>query len=501
MNPVATRRMRGNDREGSLMVRDRVFHLLYNEDMRIPTLPSSFRRLRWKLTLSYTGVTVAVMLALEVLVFGLGLFVARPGQREKELHAIVDDLAAGARPYLQMAPDAPESLEAWLARAAPADSLAVILNPEGEILASNLETLAAGESFVDEFAPNDSRWLIGKALMGKSDVVGLGDAIALIGSPIIDANDDLLGAVYVRIESFALMSSNVFSQSLVFLGVSLLILTAVAGVIGTFFGLFTARGFVRRLANLENATQAWGRGDFSATVYDPSPDEIGQLTRHMSLMARQIQELLKTRQELATSEERNRLARDLHDSVKQQAFATTLTLGSVQLLWDQDPEMARQQVAEALIISRQVQQELAGLIHELRPVVLEEKGLAVALEEYVQGWARHTGIESRVNVGGECAISQAVEHVFFRVTQEALANVAKHSEAERVEIMLDCTEETIILKVVDDGRGFDPAGVAGEGVGLSSMRERLAGLGGEVEVHSAPGEGTRIIARCDGSSG
>jgi NarL family two-component system sensor histidine kinase LiaS len=133
----------------------------------------------------------------------------------------------------------------------------------------------------------------------------------------------------------------------------------------------------------------------------PSADEIDQLGGQLNRMAGQLQNLLQAREELATLKERNRLARDLHDSVKQQVFAVTMTLGAVEALWGRDPAAARQKVAEVLALSRQVQKELVGLIYELRPIVREGKGLAPALREYVERWSRQTGIVAQVVVQGE----------------------------------------------------------------------------------------------------
>jgi signal transduction histidine kinase len=273
------------------------------------------------------------------------------------------------------------------------------------------------------------------------------------------------------------------------------VLTVAAGLIGTLFGRVTSRGLVRRLENLERVSEAWGQGDFSATVDDTSPDEIGQLARRMSQMAGQIQDLLQARQDLAALEERNRLARDLHDSVKQQAFATTMTLGTAKTLREQDTEAAWEMIDEAEDLSWQVQQELTGLIHELRPVELEGKRLAAALQEYGSRWSRQTGIEVSVALRGEHPIVPEVEQALFRLAQEALANVSKHAEARHVDITLVCTESAITLKVADDGLGFDPAAAEGQGLGLRSMRERLESLGGELTVESAQGTGTRLVAR------
>jgi NarL family two-component system sensor histidine kinase LiaS len=195
-------------------------------------------------------------------------------------------------------------------------------------------------------------------------------------------------------------------------------------------------------------------------------------------------------------DERNRLARDLHDSVKQQAFATTMTLGTAKSLQQRDPQGAWQKVDEAIGLSTQVQQELDGLIYQLRPVVLDGAGLGAALHGYVQRWSGQTRIEARVDARGEGVLPAQVEETLFRLTQEALANVSRHSGASRVAVKLISTRHIAILEVADDGRGFDPASVAGKGMGLATMCERIEAVDGTLNIDSAPGQGTRVLARC-----
>lgn len=505
--------------------------------MHLSKILTPFRRLRWKLTFSYTLVTVAVVLALEATgLLALGLYVSRPTFWIHELETSAADLAADVRRFLEASPPDHAGLESWLQETFPPgdsqesiisigarvegesseqtetsiegpriilsdDDWAVVTDPAGELVVVNSPAAAdaaePGRPFVDPLAPEESQQLIDNALRGEFGIRRISGGTLLAAQPISDESGNVMGALYVRLVSYSLLPREFLSSSLQILGYSLLFFTIAAGIIGTVFGLFTARGFVRRLKDLDSATEAWGQGDFSATVRDTSPDEIGQLTRRMSLMAEQIQNLLQSRQELATLEERNRLARDLHDSVKQQVFATTMTLGTAETLWERDPQAARQKVAEALALSRQAQQELTGLIHELRPVALEGKGLAVALGEYVKRWSRQTGIEAGVAVQEERTIPLEVEQALFRLAQEALANVSKHSGAEHVELALACTENAITLEVADDGRGFEAVPTANTGLGLRSMWERIESLDGELTVESAPGTGTRIVARCE----
>jgi signal transduction histidine kinase len=202
-------------------------------------------------------------------------------------------------------------------------------------------------------------------------------------------------------------------------------------------------------------------------------------------------------QDLAVADERNRLARELHDSVKQQVFATIMQLGAARVLLDRDPDAARTHLLEAEQLARQSGSELSLLIHELRPMALGDKGLVVAIQAYAADWSRQSNIEAAVRARGACVLAPDIEHALLRVTQEALANVARHSQASAVTVELDLAPNAVTLTIGDNGRGFDTS-TAPRGVGLESMRERLEALGGRLRVESNPGVGTTIAAHCEG---
>jgi NarL family two-component system sensor histidine kinase LiaS len=212
-------------------------------------------------------------------------------------------------------------------------------------------------------------------------------------------------------------------------------------------------------------------------------------------MAEQLQNLLKSKQELATMEERNRLARDLHDSVKQQVFATTMQIGAARSLLEQDSGAAREHLNEAEQLSRQAQAELNALILELHPATLESKGLIQVLKAHIADWSRQNNIASEIIILEEPHLPMEVEQTLFRVTQEALANVAKHSEATNVKIQVSGENKGASIAISDNGKGFDVTLADGKGIGLRSMRERMEALGGELRLDSEPGQGTRITAR------
>jgi NarL family two-component system sensor histidine kinase LiaS len=445
---------------------------------------------------------VIFVIVLSLSTMGQLAFVLTLGQSSVwrgDLQATTAELAHGAGDFLGRTPVNLASLEAWMGATIPTEDWAVIVSPAGELLAANTKLAAdearAGRPVADPVAPEESTRLIGQALAGTGEILGLPDGIVLAVEPITGEGEEVVGALYVRLVRNALFPGTFLGGTLQILGIATAAFTVAAIVVGTFAGLAMARGFIRRLRSLDAATRAWGAGDFSAKVHDNSPDEIGQLTRRMGRMAEQVQGLLRTRQDLATLEERNRLARDLHDSVKQQVFAATMTLGAAKTLRAQDPDSAWQKVDEAMDLSLQAQQELTGLIYELRPVLLEGRDLAAALREYGARWSRQSGMAFSMDARGERDIPAEVEQALFRVAQESLSNVSRHSDASRVRLKLLGTRHVVMLEIADDGRGFDPATTA-PGMGLSTMRERVERVGGTLAVDCRPGGGTRVLARC-----
>jgi signal transduction histidine kinase len=264
----------------------------------------------------------------------------------------------------------------------------------------------------------------------------------------------------------------------------------IASVVGTLTGLLIMRNVTHRLHRITQAAQAWSKGEFAVEVRDPSRDEIGQLGQDLNGMAEQLHTLLAAREELAVIEERNRLARDLHDSIKQNVFATALLVGAARTYLPPDTGPAQTYLAEAEALAKQTRQELTAVICALRPARLEDKGLAVVLREYAEEWSRRMGIAVAMQVQGERVIALDSEEALFRLAQEALTNIAHHSRAAHVTIQLAWDGAQVRLTITDDGTGFDVAPALGRGVGLASMRERMAAHNGTLTISSAAGATT-----------
>jgi len=208
-----------------------------------------------------------------------------------------------------------------------------------------------------------------------------------------------------------------------------------------------------------------------------------------------VDELKETQQklrELAVVEERNRLARDLHDSVKQQVFAISMHLSAARTSMSAT-DKAYQSVTEAERLAQQAGAELTTLIRELRPPELEKKSLPDAIREHVEVWSRRNQIDAEMNIDENVSVDLQAEQALFRVLQEALANVARHSQASKVKVTLKSEDEQVTLAIEDNGIGFDLEKII-KGVGLDSMQERLAAMKGDLEVSSQKSNGTRITA-------
>ena len=212
---------------------------------------------------------------------------------------------------------------------------------------------------------------------------------------------------------------------------------------------------------------------------------------------------LVARLAVAEESERRRIARDLHDQLGQQLTALRLTL---EMLKAQSVGHAdlRVQVETLQELARQLDQDVAFRVWELRPTALQEEGLHSALTNYVGNWSKHFGVKAqlRASRATEDRLPFIVETTLYRLAQEALNNVAKHARARQVDIVLERTADHWSLIIEDDGIGFDPSSgeVEQRGFGLVGMRERAALVGADLQIESAPGRGTTVILRMPASS-
>jgi len=223
--------------------------------------------------------------------------------------------------------------------------------------------------------------------------------------------------------------------------------------------------------------------------------------RLFEAVRRQREELRALAARLAEVEEaeRRRLARELHDQVGQNLTALGINLNIVRTQMSQElASPMRSRLDDSLALVEETTERIRGVMAELRPPVLDDYGLVATLHWYGAQFASRTGIA--VTVQGEeplPRLAPPIENALFRITQEALTNVAKHAQATRVTVTVEADEEAVRLIVADDGIGFDPTRLVTpderQGWGLMTMRERAEAVGGHLHVESAPGQGTQVI--------
>ncbi|GAA2369608.1 hypothetical protein GCM10010246_74400 [Streptomyces cuspidosporus] len=220
---------------------------------------------------------------------------------------------------------------------------------------------------------------------------------------------------------------------------------------------------------------------------------LGILAQHAAIALTNAR-LYERSRELTIAGERARLAHELHDAVSQKLFSLRLTAQAAAALVDRDPARAKGELQQIAALAAEAADELRSAVVELRPAALDEDGLVATLRTQIQVLDRAHSARVTFCAHGVRALPAAQEEALLRVAQEALHNALRHADAERVEVTLSRRGQGALLRVADDGAGFDPSAVrrAGRHLGLVSMRDRAGGVGGSLTVESAPGKGTVI---------
>jgi signal transduction histidine kinase len=231
------------------------------------------------------------------------------------------------------------------------------------------------------------------------------------------------------------------------------------------------------------------------------------LREEAEVRTRLLQELTAAQDQLAAAErhaggvaERERLAREIHDTVAQSLSSIILLLHAVARSWQQAPPTSRERIGTAITTAQTALEDTRRLVRALTPAQLAGQPLAEALRRLCDN-TRALGLDARLTIDGqEYALPTPVEVTLLRVGQEALANVRTHAQAGHVTVTLTYLPDSVNLDVVDDGRGFDPeqapvaSPTAGTGLGLTAMRTRLNEVGGALAIESMPGHGTALSA-------
>jgi signal transduction histidine kinase len=499
-----------------------------------------FRQLRWKMTLSYTLVTVGALLVITLILGGIGFTRIFIPVQAMDPELMIDDWLNNRGPsnylmlrqLLSQSPVDTELLNVYLQgpeanfntaslfqigaldfQVKTNASIRVSLfSPDGILLGTSapddpLFGSAIGRSFDPEQIPGlEAPFRAAQAgdttpshlyteLVPNQKMV----AAAPVFNRASGYEDQVVGIIVVNFDAIP-TEEDIPAYTLSLAIGSLFLFLLGTGLMGAIFGYFFSHGLAQRFNRLSAATDLWSEGDFTKYIDDNTGDEISQFAGRLNNMARQLQSLLRSRQDMAVSEERNRLARDLHDSAKQQALAASFELGTALTLYERDPQEAKKHLTEADTLVDSVRRELTNLVDELRPQPMEGDDFSEMLKGYGAEWSHRSGIKLNVHVdGSDEGLQPVTRESLFRIAQEALANVARHSSANQAELSIDYGKDFVTLVIKDDGRGFDTS-APHSGLGLHSMQERAEALGGSFSVASESGRGTRIVVALPGSS-
>ncbi|GAB6465453.1 sensor histidine kinase [Bacillus cereus group sp. BY6-1LC] len=295
-----------------------------------------------------------------------------------------------------------------------------------------------------------------------------------------------------------------WKESIASVPIGLFIMTTsllIGGIVGYAIGYYIEQ----RIQGLNTFLFEVERGNFPSDVSFTADDEFHEVERKVIVLARRLEEQAglfqkvtnerahwneEMRQE-AISQERHRLARELHDSVSQQLFAMSMMMSAINEQVAEFPETTKKQLqlVENMVVN--AQSEMRALLLHLRPVQLEGKKLTEGIEELLTELSRkqHMKIEWLIE---PIELKKGVEDHLFRIVQEALSNTLRHAKAKKTEVRLRKIDQYAILKIIDDGVGFEVGVNKAGSYGLRSMQERVHEIGGTLKVLSFPNKGTQI---------
>lgn len=228
--------------------------------------------------------------------------------------------------------------------------------------------------------------------------------------------------------------------------------------------------------------------------FDEADERVITVLAAHAAVAMEQARLYEASRELSIVEERNRLARELHDATVQTLFSLSLTVDTIGALVRSDPQAAEAELARARELVQAAMTELRSLVFELRPPALGTDGLVATLRKQLALVERTHGLEAVLAVTGGGGLGQVTETALFRILQEALNNSIRHAGARRIDVAIGLRPDRVSVAIADDGVGFEPdtRAIRARRLGLTSMRERAQAMGGTLAITSAPGSGTVV---------
>jgi two-component system sensor histidine kinase UhpB len=285
---------------------------------------------------------------------------------------------------------------------------------------------------------------------------------------------------------------------------NILLLLFSIGISTFVIGIALNQLVIKKLHHFVEAVSLFGRGDFKKPISFKSDDEIKRLADSFNLMAKTLMEKMRLERKYLSriidvqENERRRISRELHDEIGQALTAIKFNLDTIDKDLPQTSSDLRGRLVEAKSLSNQTLMAMRQLSMDLRPTMLDDLGLIPTLRWYIQNFSNRLNIYSHFQaIGFEEKLSPQIETAFYRIIQEALNNIAKHSEADRIEICFEQRDSMIIASIADNGKGFDLEKVLHpespeRGFGIIGMQERVSLLGGRIDIQSRPGFGTHM---------
>jgi signal transduction histidine kinase/PAS domain-containing protein len=233
---------------------------------------------------------------------------------------------------------------------------------------------------------------------------------------------------------------------------------------------------------------------YSAAPRRFTPKEVELANKLADQVALAIENTRRKQQaaEAAATQERNRLARDLHDAVTQAIFSANLIADALPRVWEHDPDEGQRGLEQLHQLTQGALAEMRTLLFELRPAALVDKPLPDLLRQLTQAMATRSAASVTFEAEGTCVLPPPVHLAVYRIAQEALNNAAKHASARMVRVALRCSPRRLVLRIHDDGRGFDASEVTADHFGIAIMQERARPIGATCSIRSQPGRGTQV---------
>ncbi|HEX6348255.1 MAG TPA: histidine kinase [Candidatus Dormibacteraeota bacterium] len=350
----------------------------------------------------------------------------------------------------------------------------------------------AGDAGTSKGPDGPYTWALSPVFSGKGDLKSKGGRVDVIGWAYVAApgTGPAAGPWWANLALLPKSSVGPLIQT----GALLLLLLL---PLGTLFGVLTSRRVVARLERLSAAAGDFASGDLGRRVPVRGSDEVGHLEQAFNDMAGRITSMAADQARLvgeqARTEERARIARELHDSISQDLFSVSLIAGGLQRALPGDSPLHAQLAAMRDTVDATMS-EMRALLLELRPALLDERGLVPALEDLCTAYQERLGVTVDARLQ-PLELTPPGDHAVLRVAQEGIANAVRHADARHIRLRLVRRGDRAELVVADDGKGFDALDPErAHGLGLRVMRERMRELGGSLTIRSRPGRGTRLVA-------